>query len=116
MSDNVTGRCSACEWTFSLATQAPTGTGTATLAAGGTAVTVASGGTSFTNGMRLLYDTGQNAEVLTVSGTSTATSIPVKAAVRAHNASVAFGQLLVSSAYSGAGAAVPLVSPYLSGG
>jgi hypothetical protein len=66
--------------------------------------------------MKLLYDTGQNAEVLTVNGTSTATNIPVAPAVRAHSASVTFGQLLISSTYSGTGQEqVPAVSPCLAG-
>jgi hypothetical protein len=113
MLDNVTGRCSGCEWTFSLAAQSPTGTGTAVLNAGGTAITVVSGGVSFTNGMRLLYDTAQNAEVLTVNGSASATNIPVTAAVRGHSASVTFGQLLISSTYSGLGQAqVPAAAPY----
>jgi hypothetical protein len=117
MLDNVTGRCSGCEWTFGFSTQAPTGTGTAVLNAGGTAITVASGGASFTNGMLLLCDTAQNAEVLTINGVSTATNIPIAAAVRGHSFSVTFGQLLISSTYSGTGQEqVPAVSPYLAGG
>jgi hypothetical protein len=108
MLDNLTGRCSGCEWTFSLTTQAPTGTATAALASGGTAITVAGGGASFTNGTRLLFDTAQNAEVLTVNGTSGATNIPVKAAIRAHSINATFGQLSIASTYSGVGqAAVP---------
>jgi len=113
MADNITGRCSGCEWTFTLSTQSPTGTGTAVLSFGSTAITVASGGASFTNGMRLLYDVGQNAEVLTVNGTPSATNIPVAPVQRAHSASVTFGQLLISSTYSGIGQAqVPAAAPY----
>ena len=96
-------RCSGCEWQWTLATQAPTGTSSATLAAGGTAITVASGGASFTNGMQLLYDTGQLAEVLTVNGSATATSIPVTAAIRSHSSAVTFGQLLIGQSYTGFG-------------
>jgi len=99
----VTFRCKACEWYYTLSAVAPTGTATATLAAGGTAITVASGGASFTNGMLLLYDTGQLAEVLAVNGTSTATSIPVTAAIRGHASSVTFGQLAVGPRDSGIG-------------
>jgi hypothetical protein len=96
-------RCGACEWQWTLTTQAPTGTATATLAAGGTAITVASGGASFTNGMLLAYDTGQLLEVLTVNGSSTATNIPVTAASRAHASSVTFGQLLIAQSFTGYG-------------
>lgn len=96
-------RCSACELLYSLATQAPTGTSSAILAAGGTAITVASGGASFTSGMILLYDTGQLTEVLTVNGAATGTSIPVTAAVRGHATSAPFGQLAIAPTYSGYG-------------
>jgi hypothetical protein len=96
-------RCAACELPYSLATQAPTGTSSATLAAGGTSIGVASGGAAFTNGMILLYDTGVLAEVLTVNGAATGTAIPVTAAVRGHLTAATFGQLLVSPAYSGYG-------------
>jgi len=64
-------RCAGCEWYWSLGTQAPTGTDTATLAVGGTSLTVASGGTAFTSGMLLLFDTTVNAEVLKVTATGT---------------------------------------------
>jgi hypothetical protein len=96
-------RCSACELLYSLGTQAPTGTASATLAQGGTAITVASGGASFTTGMLLLYDTGVLAEVLTVTATGSATSIPVTAAVRGHASAVTFGQLSIGTAYAGYG-------------
>jgi ribosomal protein L37AE/L43A len=100
---SVTWRCKACEWYYTFTAAAPTGTSSATLAAGGTAITVASGGASFTNGMILLYDTGTNTEVLTVNGSSTATSIPVTAAAKAHASAVTFGQLAIAPTYTGAG-------------
>jgi hypothetical protein len=63
--------------------------------------------------MKLLFDTGQNAEVLTVSGTASATNIPVTAAIRAHAINATFGQLLISSTYSGVGQEqVPGPPPY----
>ena len=96
-------RCAGCEWQWGLSTQAPTGTATAVLNAGGTAITVASGGASFTNGMQLLYDTGQASEVLTVNGSATATNIPVTAAVRGHLTAVTFGQLLIGLSFTGIG-------------
>jgi len=115
MADNLTARCSGCEWTFSLSTQSPTGTTNAAITAGvSTALSVASGGASFTSGMYLLVDTGQNAEVVKVSGTPTGTSVPVPGGfVRSHNSAVTFGQLLISSTYSGAGQEqVPAAAPY----
>jgi hypothetical protein len=96
-------RCAGCEWYYTLSVAAPTGTASAVLAAGGTAVTVASGGASFTNGMLLLYDVGQLSEVLTVNGVATATSIPVAAAARGHLTGVTFGQLAIAPTYGGIG-------------
>lgn len=102
--DGATGfRCSGCELQYTLSAVAPTGTSTAILAAGGTAITVASGGASFTNGMLLLYDTGQNTEVLTVNGSASGVSIPVTAAVKAHLSGVTFGQLANAASFSGYG-------------
>lgn len=95
--------CAGCEWPMLVGTQAPTGTATATLAVGGTAITVASGGASFTTGMVLAYDTGLNTEILTVTSTGSATSIPVTAATKAHSSAVTFGQLAVSLALPGFG-------------
>ena len=100
---SVTYRCSACEWYYTLSAVAPTGTSNAILAAGGTAIGVASGGASFTSGMTLLYDTGLNTEVLTVNGAATGTSIPVTAAARAHSSAVTFGQLAITPTYAGIG-------------
>ena len=100
-------RCQGCEWYFTLSTQAPTGTGTAAVTAGSTvAITVASGGTSFTSGMLLLYDTAvsANAEVVTVTATGSATSIPVAGGfIKSHSSSAAFGQLSIGSTLSGVG-------------
>lgn len=96
-------RCKGCEWYYTLGTQAPTGTSNAALAAGGSAIGVAAGGTSFTSGMQLLYDTGQATEILTVSGSATATSVPVSAAVKSHLSGATFGQLAVAVTYQGIG-------------
>lgn len=105
-------RCGGCEWSFTLGTTAPTGTSTASVAVGGTAITVASGGASFTSGMFLLYDTGVNTELLVVNGTATGTSIPVAGQwagqtragfAKAHNSGATFGQLSLSSTYGSTG-------------
>lgn len=96
-------RCSACEWPHSMAPVAPTGTATAGLAAGATAITVASGGASFTGGMVLIYDTGLLTEILTVTSTGSATSIPVSAAAKTHLTGATFGQLAVTLSLSGVG-------------
>ena len=105
-------RCAGCEWQWTLTTQAPTGTSNAALNVGGTAIGVASGGASFTNGMQLLYDTGQLTEVLTVNGAATGTSIPVTAAARSHLSGAAFGQLLTGQTYTGYGVdGVPIPAP-----
>lgn len=97
--------CTACEWTFTLGTQSPTGTINAAATAGSTsALGVASGGASFTNGMYVLVDTATGIEVVQVSGTPTGTSIPLKGAVaKSHNSGAAIGQLLVTPASHNAG-------------
>jgi hypothetical protein len=75
---------------------------------------VASDGASFTNGMTPRMDAGQNAKVVTVSGTPTVVSVPVSGgSVRSHSSAVAFGQLLIPSTCSGAGQTqVPAAAPY----
>jgi hypothetical protein len=94
-------RCAGCEWLFTASTQAPTGTGTAAVTTASTAITVASGGASFTAGMLLLYDTAANAEVVRAAGGSTGTSIPVIGFTKAHSGGVTFGQLLLTPAFQG---------------
>ena len=75
-------RCGACEWYWTLSTQAPTGTTNAQSGVGSSpslpaSLPVASGGASFTNGMLLLVGTGAVAEVVQVNGTPSGTSVPV---------------------------------------
>ena len=105
-------RCGGCEWTFTLGTQAPTGTTNAAASQGGNAISVASGGASFTNGMFILMDTGTSTELLVVNGSATGTSIPVAGQWagesqggfgKAHNSGATFGQLLLSSTYGATG-------------
>ena len=96
-------RCTACEWLFALTAQAPTGTSTAAVTSppsSVTAITVASGGASFTAGMSVLYDTGGTPEVVAVGGGATATSIPIPAGfTRTHASGAAFGQVSIATAY-----------------
>lgn len=94
-------RCMGCEWFWTLGTQAPTGTSNALISIGGTAISVASGGASFTNGMVLLIDTTTSAEVVTVNGSATGVSIPITAVIKAHATSMSFGQLLATPSYNG---------------
>jgi hypothetical protein len=88
--------CGACEWAFTASTVAPTGTGTGAVTTASTAITVASGGAAFTSVMSLLYDTAANAEIVRVTATGSATSIPVARFQRAHGGGVTFGQLLLT--------------------
>jgi hypothetical protein len=105
-------RCGGCEWTFTLGTVAPTGTSNAAVSVGGTTISVASGGASFTNGMFLLYDTGSLTEVLVVNGSASGTSIPVAGQwagetragfAKAHSSAATFGQLSLSSTQGAVG-------------
>jgi hypothetical protein len=106
---SFTYRCGGCEWAFLLGTQSPTDTTNAAITAGSsTALSVASGGASFTSGMLILVDTGSGAEVVT-SGTGTGTSIPVPGGfVKNHLSGVAIGQLLLSPAQSAVDADTPV--------
>lgn len=93
--------CGGCEWPFAATAVAPTGTGTAAVTTASVAITVASGGASFTGGMWLLYDTGASAEILRVTATGTATNIPVARFARAHGGGAAFGKLQLTPTYAG---------------
>lgn len=109
----ITYRCSGCEWTYTLGTQAPTGTTNASRAIGAATIPVASGGASFTIGMSILIDTSTAAEVVVATATGSATSIPVTPFIKAHNSAVAIGQLLVSSTYANVGEdAIPAAAPW----
>jgi hypothetical protein len=92
----VVYRCAGCEWQFTASTQAPTAVSNALVAVGAVAIPLAAGGASFTIGMSLLYDTGTSAEILRVTATGSATSIPVSAFGKAHATATAFGQLLLT--------------------
>ena len=81
------------DYTVTGTAAAPAGTTNALLAVGATALPVASGGASFTNGMNLwLQDAGTPAanEVVQVNGTATATSIPITATRFAHATAMPF--------------------------
>lgn len=107
----ITFRCSACEWSYTLGTQAPTNTTSASASVGATAISVASGGASFTTGMYVLWDTGTSAEVVKVTATGSSSSIPVTAAIKAHNSAVAIGQLLISPTFNAVGEDAVPVAP-----
>jgi ribosomal protein L37AE/L43A len=92
----LTYRCSGCEWYWSMGTTTPSGTTNAAAVQNATALAVASGGASFTGNMLLLVDTGTAAEVVTVTATGSATSIPVTAMTKAHATATTFAQLLVT--------------------
>lgn len=96
-------RCAGCEWFYTMSTTAPTGTTNASRAVSATTIPVASGGASFTAGMNVLIDTGANAEVVIVTATGSATSIPVTPFGKSHNSGVAIGQVAAASTYSGVG-------------
>jgi hypothetical protein len=99
----VSQRCGGCEWFFTLATQAPTGTTNAVRTAGAATIPVASGGASFTIGMFVLVDVGALAEVVQATATGSATSVPCTPYLKGHASGVAIGQLLVGPTYSGVG-------------
>ena len=75
----------------------PTDTLSAPASATDTALTVASGGASFTNGMTVSIIDGNNTELVTVGAGSTATSVVVSALAFAHASGVTFGQFASST-------------------
>jgi hypothetical protein len=72
----------------------PTDTLSANASQGATALTVASGGASFTNGMVISILDGNNTELVTVGNGSTGTSVVVSATAHAHASGVTFGQFV----------------------
>jgi hypothetical protein len=74
------------------AIKTPTSTASAQIAQGATAITVASGGASFTNGMVISIIDGNNTELVVVGAGSTGTSVVVAATANAHASGVTFGQ------------------------
>lgn len=84
---------------------APTDTLSADASASDTALTVASGGASFTEGMVVAIQDGSDSEVVTVGAGSTGTSVVVSALQFDHATGVKFGQLARS-----AGGVVTVVS------
>lgn len=81
------------DYTVTGTAASPAGTTSAAMAVGATAITVASGGASFTAGMYLwLEDAGSPAanEVVQVTTTGTATNIPITPTRFAHNTAMPF--------------------------
>jgi len=74
------------------AIKTPTSTLSSNALLGATALAVASGGTSFTNGMIVSIIDGNNTELVTVGAGSTGTSVVVSATAHAHASGVTFGQ------------------------
>lgn len=70
----------------------PTSTASATIAQGATAITVASGGTAFTNGMVISIIDGNATELVTVGAGATGTNVPISATANGHASGVTFGQ------------------------
>lgn len=70
----------------------PTSTMSAGVSAAGTALTVASGGASFTTGMVVSIKDGASSELVTVGAGATGTNIPISALAFAHVSGTAFGK------------------------
>lgn len=77
--------------------KAPTSVTSGSVVATGTALPVASGGTSYTNGMAVVVQDGNSTEVVTVGAGSIATSVVVSALAFNHASGVTFGQLNASN-------------------
>ena len=72
----------------------------AAVSAGGAALPFASGGTAFTIGQVLIVDPAGTSDVVTVTGTATATSVPVNALNAAHSGGVLVTVASLTPAYS----------------
>jgi hypothetical protein len=79
------------------AVKAPTSVTSGSVVATGTALPVASGGASYTNGMVVVVQDGNSTEVVTVGAGSTGTSVVVSALAFDHGTGVTFGQLSASN-------------------
>lgn len=75
--------CNGCEWGYQMGAGVTIRTTSALNNAGDTALTFASGGTSFSMGQYLYYP-GANPEIILVTGPPTATSVPVSTIQFAH--------------------------------
>lgn len=77
--------------------KAPTSVTSGSVVATGTALPVASGGASYTNGMVVAIQDGNSSELVTVGAGSTGTSVVVSALAFNHGTGVTFGQLAGSN-------------------
>jgi hypothetical protein len=84
-------------WTWAL----PLTSGAISL--GGLAIPLTSGGTNFALGQNLLLDTGANAEVVSINGAPTGTSLPITGAAKAHSSNAPVGLVVAASIFSGVG-------------
>lgn len=86
-------------WTWVL----PASNGT--VAAGAVALPIAAGGAAFVSGEQLYFSDAALSEIVTVGPGSTATSIVIAGSgfANAHATAKSFGDLVLTSAYSGAG-------------
>ena len=73
----------------------------AAVSAGGTALPFTAGGTSFAVGQVLIVDPAGTSDVVVVSGTPTATSVPVNSLNSAHNSGVFVAVAALAPALSG---------------
>lgn len=90
--------CNGCEWLFTFgAGSSPLTTNGATTTAS-TALSFASGGTVFLNGQTLFVNDGASSEIVIVSGTSSATVVPVSDFDFSHNSGVAVSLALATPA------------------
>jgi hypothetical protein len=94
-------------WTWVL----PTSNGS--VAAGALALPIAAGGAAFTSGEQLYVSDGALSEIVTVGPSSTGTSIVIagNGFANAHGTGKSFGDLVLTSAYSGVGVGEAVPAP-----
>jgi hypothetical protein len=82
--DDLFFTCAGCEWPLTMGAGASPLSTSAGVSAGAVALPFASGGTQFSNGQLLYVSDTTLSETVLVSGTPTATSVPVTPCASAH--------------------------------
>jgi rubredoxin len=93
-------RCNGCEWEFTFAAGGSPVNTSASVSAGGLALTFASGGTVFVQGSALFISDTTLTEIVAVTGTPSATNVPVSALANAHGSGKAVSIATVTSSFN----------------
>lgn len=108
LADDLQFFCTGCEWAMTMgAGSSPLSTNAAITAGTTTALPFASGGTQFAAGQLLFINDAALSETVLVSGTSSATSVPVTPFANSHASGKAVTVAVASPTLSGQDAVPP---------